>query len=88
MQLICHSSYYDKDKFGNLIHSPKKCSSILCSNINGIGAKFDELKIFVEEIHEKYNFEFSAICLQECQFKETDKTILSKYKLDNYNILP
>ncbi len=26
--------------------------------------------------------------MQSCQFKETDQTILSKYKLDNYNILP
>ncbi len=71
-----------------LFTPPKKCFSILSSNIQGIGAKFDELKTFVEEIREKYNFEFSAIYLQECQFKETDKTILSKFKFDNYNILP
>ena len=88
IQLIGHSSYYDKTKFENLIQSPQKCFSILSSNIQGISAKFDELKIFIEEIHEKFNFEFSAICLQECQVKENDLNLLSNYTLNNYHMFP
>ncbi len=61
MQLMRHSLYYDKEIFGNLIHSPQKCFSILSSNIHGIRAKFYELKISVEDIREKYNFEFSTM---------------------------
>ncbi len=50
-------------------------------NIQSIGSKFDELKIFIEDIREKYNFEFNAICLQECQLKETDN--ITHFKLEN-----
>ncbi len=64
VQLIRHSSYYDIEKFNNLIHSNPKCFSILGSNIQDIGAKFNELKIFIEEIRQDYDVEFKAICLQ------------------------
>ncbi len=58
-------------------------------NIQGIAAKFHELWIFIEDMREKYNFEFNVNCLQECQFKNSKKkTILNNYKLDNYDILP
>ncbi len=64
----------------------KECFSILSFNIQGIGATFDELKIFIEEICEKYNFEFSAICLQEClimcindTFKEAHTKTLNSF---------
>ncbi len=72
-QLIRHSSYYDREKFENHIQSHLKCFSILGTNIQGIGAKFNELRIFIEKIREKYNFRFSVICLQECQFKDSKK---------------
>ncbi len=72
------------EKFNNLIH----CFNILNSNIQGIEAKFDELKIFIEEIQEEYDFEFKAICLQECQFKDRNKTKLSQYKSDGYKMIP
>ncbi len=45
-------------------------------------SKFKELKIFIEELRETHNFEFNSICLQECQFNETDD--LTQFKLDNY----
>ncbi len=37
----------------NLIQSQKRCFSILSSKIESIEAKFDELKIFGEQIQEK-----------------------------------
>ncbi len=56
IQLIGHSSYYDREKFENHIQSHLKYFSILGTNIQGIGVKFDELRIFIEDIREKYNF--------------------------------
>ncbi len=76
-----------KNKFENLIQYRKRCFNVHSYNIQSIRAKFDELKIFVEQIQEKYNFQFSAICVQECQFKDKDKTIINKHKLNNYEML-
>ncbi len=59
---------------------------MLCSNIQCINSKFNELKIFIEELRETHNFEFSLICLQECQFNENDD--VAQFKLDNYILIP
>ncbi len=63
----------------------KNCFSILSTNIQSIGSKFEEVKIFIKDMRANYNFEFSAICLQECQFKETDN--IAHFKLDNYKLI-
>ncbi len=59
---------------------------MLSSNIQCINSKFNELKIFTEELRETYNFEFSSICLQECQFNENDD--MTQFQLDNYTLIP
>ncbi len=46
MQLIRHSSYYDREKFENHIQSHLKCFSILGTNIQGIGKYLE----FIQEI--------------------------------------
>ncbi len=85
IQIMHHSSYYDKDKFDNLIEAQKQCFSIFSSNMQCIGSKFDELKILIEDIKVNHDFEFSAICLHECQFKETDS--ITQFELDNYKLI-
>ena len=44
LQVIKHSSYYDLDKFKNLVNEKTKIISILSLNIQSIYAKFDELE--------------------------------------------
>ncbi len=51
-----------------------------------MNSKFEELKIFIEYIKEEHNFEFSAVCYQECQFKETVST--EQFNLENYKLIP
>ncbi len=86
IQIIRHSSYYDKEKFENLIKSKTNSFSILSTNIQSINSKFGELKIYVEYLKEEHNFEFSAICLHEFQFKETVST--KQFNLENYKLIP
>ena len=45
LEVIKHSSYYDLDKFKNLVNEKKNMISILSLNIQSIYAKFDELDI-------------------------------------------
>ncbi len=47
IQLIRHCSYYVREQFKNHIRSHLKYFSIHDTNIQGIGAKFDELRIFI-----------------------------------------
>ncbi len=86
IQIIRQSSYYDKDKLDNLLKSTRKCFSVFSTNIQNIKTKFDELKIFLDDLRERHNFEFSVICLQECQFSEKEN--LTRLKLNNYKPIP
>ena len=57
LEVINHSSYYDLDKFKNLVNEKKKIISILSLNIQSIYAKFYELEAFIEELHNiEYKF--------------------------------
>ena len=51
LQVIKHSSYYDLDKFKNLVNEKKKIVCILSLNIESIYTKFDELEALIEELH-------------------------------------
>ncbi len=55
------------------------------SNIQCINSKFNELKIFIEELRKTHNFEFSSICLQDWQFYENDD--VTQFKLDTYILI-
>ena len=65
LQVIKHSSYYDLDKYKNLVNEKKKIVCILSLNIESIYAKFDELEALIEELH-NIMYKFNIICLQEC----------------------
>ncbi len=62
--IIQHSSYYDFEKLTSNLNNCKNKFSIFSSNIHSINAKIDERRIFVKCL-QKYNFTFSAICIQE-----------------------
>ena len=49
-QLVTRSSYYDYDKFNELIINKNDNFSVLSTNIKSINSKFNELEAFVEEL--------------------------------------
>ena len=59
-QTFRHSSYYDHDKFNELIINKNDRFSIFRTNIRSIHSQFNELEAFVEELG-KNNFKFSVI---------------------------
>ena len=61
-QTIRHSSYFDYDKFNELIINKNDNFSVLSTNIQSINSKFNELEAFVEELGNT-NFKFSVIHL-------------------------
>ena len=61
-QIIRHSSYFDYDKFNELIINKNDRFSVLSTNIQSINSKFNELEAFVEELG-KTNFKFRVMCL-------------------------
>ncbi len=87
LNIIKHSSYYDTEKCHSHIknYKNKNCFNMLSSNIQCLNSKFNELKIFIEELRETHNFEFSLLCLQECQFNENDDVTQFKLNLHTYS---
>ena len=61
--LIEHSKYYNDVEFRNVLHNTNSKISIPSLNSQSINAKFDQLKIF----HDNINIEcpISVICIQE-----------------------
>ena len=85
-QMIRNSPYYDNEQFTKLINEKQgnKHFTILSTNIESVNAKIDELIIFIETLRE-VNFEFSAICLQECWI--TDDANLSHIQIEGYTFI-
>jgi hypothetical protein len=83
-QIICHSPYYDHDKLVSTLTKSKNYFSILSTNAQSINAKFDELKLFIEDL-KTLDLEFSAICIQESWLSEGDDT--SQIQLDGYKCI-
>ena len=83
-QTIRHSSYYDYDKFNELIVHKNDHFSVLSTNIQSINSKFNELEAFVEELGNT-NFKFSVICLQETWKSDCDD--LRLYDLHGYDCI-
>ena len=81
---IRHSSYYDYDKFNELIINKNDRFSVLSTNIQSINSKFNELEAFVEELGNN-NFKFRVICLQETWKSDCDD--LSVYDLPGYTCI-
>ncbi len=82
-QIICHSPYYDANKSFSTLKKSKDEFSVFSTNIQFINAKFDELKLFVEHL-KTFDFEFSAICIQESWLTEGDDT--SQIQLEGYQV--
>ena len=53
----------------------------MSTNIASIRSKYDELKIFTEELLD-YDFKFDVICIQESWLGETDDPLF--YSIDGY----
>lgn len=84
-QIIRHSPYYDIGELNLLAAKSKNAFSILSTNIQSINAKFDELKIFIENL-KTFDFQFSAICLQESWLGEGAD--ISQIQLEGYQCIP
>ncbi len=84
LPIIQHSSYYDFEKLTSTLNSFKNKFSIFSSNIQSINAKIDEHRIFVKCL-QKYNFIFSAVCIQESWLSEVDDT--SQILLEGYKCI-
>ena len=84
-QFMNPSIYIDLDTIENYIKQNKNTFSIFSVNIQSLNAKFNELTVLVEYLREKFHFQFSAICLQECWIEENTDT--SQLKISNYEIL-
>ncbi len=80
---IKHSAYFDQNLFP-LLEKNREKFSVLSSNIECINSKYDELATFIDGLKHNYNFEFSAIVLQETWL--TDNCETSIYK-SNYLLL-
>ena len=61
--LIKHSTYYNDVEFRNVLHNNNSKISILSLNSQSINAKFDQSKIFLDNIN--MEFPTSVICIQE-----------------------
>ena len=61
--IISVSTYSDVDSLADLMSSNNSNFSILSLNVQSINAKFDELKITIEQINQVHTI--SVICIQE-----------------------
>ena len=84
IETIHHSPYYDSEMLVSTLDQKRNCFTILSTNIQSVGAKFSELEIFVNQLH-NINFEFSAICIQESGLN--DGVDLSQLRLNGYTCI-
>ena len=77
------SEYVDVDAFAKQLHGSKSKLSMVSLNVQSIRAKFDELKITIDQINQQHYI--SVICLQETWLSSEDDT--SIYELDNYQLI-
>ena len=80
---ISASTYSDVNSLADLMSSNNSNFSILSLNVQSINAKFDELKITIEQINQVHTI--SVIDIQE-SWLENDSNI-NLYQLDNYNLI-
>ena len=81
--LIEHSKYYNDVEFRNVLHNTNSKISILSLNSQSINAKFDQLKIFLDNIN--IECPISVICIQESWAHEGIE--MSQFSLPNYTML-
>ena len=81
--LIEHSKYYNDVEFRNVLLNTNSKISILSLNSQSINAKFDQLKIYLDNI--KMECPISVICIQESWAHEGIE--MSQFLLPNYTML-
>jgi len=79
--LLQHSPYYNNEDAFELLSTKQNVFSILSLNCQSLSAKFNELKIYVEQFEES-KCPFRVICLQETWL--TDDHNVSLFQLDGY----
>ena len=78
--LIEHSSYYGDAEFEHALQQYNSKISILSINCQSLNAKFDKLKLFLDDINTKN--QISVICVQETWNHEGTDT--NCFSLPNY----
>ena len=85
IKLFKYSDYHDLGSLKNSIKKFENHFTVLCLNIQGLNAKFNELLVILEDLKND-NIYFSAICLQETHL-EFDDTIAPFY-ITGYEGIP
>ncbi len=83
-QVIRHSSYHTFDQIVASLQKYKNKFSIFSTNIQSLGAKWNEFQIFIERL-KLQNCYFSALCIQETWLEENADT--SNFELDGYTCI-
>ena len=83
-QLMNISSYFNLDELVDTLKTKQNQFTILSLNCASLNAKYDQLKILLEDLQRK-NCIFSAICIQETWQSDSDD--MSIYELDGYNLI-
>ena len=78
--LLEHSNYYNDADFKSVLHNANSKISMLSLNCQSINAKYDKLKLFLDDVNKGHPI--SAICIQESWGHEEME--MSYFSLPNY----
>ena len=81
--IIEHLKYYDDLDFHNALQLYNSKISMLCLNCQSISAKFDKLKLFLDDV--KNQNPISIICIQEAWGHEGIQ--MNYFALPNYRLI-
>ena len=81
--IIEHSKYYDDIDFNNALQSYNSKISMLSLNCQSISAKFDKLKLFLDDVNSQNPI--SIICIQETWGH--DGIQMNCFSLPNYRLI-
>ena len=81
--IIEHSKYYDDIDFNNALQSYNSKISMLSLNCESISAKFDKLKLFLDDVNNQNPI--SIICIQETWGHEGIQ--MNYFSLPNYRLI-
>jgi hypothetical protein len=82
--LFQNSPYYDDDGLKEILRKKQKVFSLISLNVQSLNAKFDQLKILIENLKNSSCY-ISALCVQETWL--TDASDVSLLQLDGYHFV-
>ncbi len=85
-QFLSPSNYQDLDTIEPFIAENRQNFTVFSVNIECINTKFSELQILLKYLKEKYQFNFSVICLQECWLSDDEE--VGDLDIPGYQVLP